>query len=158
MKNVLVFKMALKKDEIKQEIWGIWEILILARECFEYSNYLYNPDTKEEKEYLTYSEDFDFIRHILWRMTIIELSKLFSGSRKRDRFEIKTFIAKLKKSGQFSEAGISEATINKWETELLDSNKTVKNILTLRDKIYAHSDLKKDDYNTIQITFAVFMQ
>lgn len=142
--------MALKKDEIKQEIWGIWEILILARECFEYSNYLYNPDTKEESEYLSFSQDFDFIRHILWRMTIIEISKLFA---KRDSFNLKHFIAKLKKAGHFSKAGINEATINKWETELFNNETTVTNILTLRNKIYAHSDLKKDDYNTIQITF-----
>lgn len=145
--------MVVNKGEIKQEIWGIWEILILARECFEYSNYLYNPDTKEESEYLSFSQDFDFIRHILWRMTIIELSKLFSSSAKRDRFNLKHFISKLKKAGHFSKAEINEVTINKWETELSKNEKTVKNILTLRDKIYAHSDLKKDDFNTIQITF-----
>jgi hypothetical protein len=110
--------MALNKDVIKQEIWGIWQILILARECFEYSNYLYNPDTKEEFEYLSFSQDFDFIRHILWRMTIIELSKLFSSSSKRDRFNLKHFIDKLKKTGHFSKAGINEVTIIKWETEL----------------------------------------
>ena len=141
--------MALNKNEIKQEIWGIWEILILARECFEYSNYLYHPDTKEESEYLSFSQDFDFIRHILWRMTIIEFSKLFQP----DRFNLKHFIHKLKKAGHFSKAGINDETINKWEAELLNNEKTIANIITLRNKIYAHSDLKKDDYNTIQITF-----
>lgn len=127
--------MGLNKDEIEQEIWGIWEILILARECYEYSNYLYNPDTKEESEYLSFSQDFDFIRHILWRMTIIEISKLFSISAKRDRFNLRHFIDKLKKSGYFSKAGINEATIHKWETEILNNEKTVTIILTLRDKI-----------------------
>ena len=145
--------MALNRDEIEQEIWGIWEILILARECFEYSNYLYNPITKEESEYLSSSQDFDFIRHIIWRMTIIEISKLFSSSAKRDRFNLRHFIDKLKKAGHFSKAGVNETTINQWETELLNNKKTITNILTLRDKIYAHSDLKRDDYNTIQITF-----
>lgn len=141
--------MGINKNELKQEIWGIWEILILARECFEYSNYLYNPDTKEESEYLSISQDFDFIRHILWRMTIIEFSKLFQ----RDRFNLKHFIDKLKKAGQFSKAGINDVTINKWEAELAYNEKTITNIITLRNKIYAHSDLKKDDYNAIQITF-----
>lgn len=145
--------MALNKDEIKQEIWGIWEILILARECFAYSNYFYNPDTKEESEYLSFSQDFDFIRHVLWRMTIIELSKLFSSSSKRDRFNLSHFISKLKKSGQFSKAGIKDLTIDNWETELSNNKRTISDILTLRDKMYAHSDFKKDDYNTVQITF-----
>jgi len=132
---------------------GNWEILILARECFAYSNYLYNPATKEESEYLSVSQDFDFIRHILWRITIIEMSKIFSSSKNRDRFNLRHFLTKLKHGGQFSQVGIKDSSVTKWETELLDNELTINNILTLRDKIYAHSDLRKDDFRNIEISF-----
>ena len=86
-----------KKVEIKNDIWNIWQILITAKDSFQYSFYLHKPDTEEEQDYLNHSPDFIFIRHILWRMCIIELSKLFSNSKDRDRFNIFHFIKKLNK-------------------------------------------------------------
>lgn len=142
-----------KQQELKNEIWRIWEIEIVAKECFQYSFYLHKPETKEEAEYLHNQRDFGFIRHILWRMTIIELSKLFSNSPKRDRFNVFHFISKLKKAGHFGDMGISEVKIAKWEADLKLNQKHIDNILTLRDKIYAHTDPKKEDYKAIDLSF-----
>jgi hypothetical protein len=53
------------KDEIKESIWAIWKISILAKKCLKYSIYLHKPETKDELDYLNYSRDFHFIRHIV---------------------------------------------------------------------------------------------
>ncbi len=86
-------------------------------------------------------------------MTVIELSKLFSSSSKRDRYNLNHFISKLKKDGHFGDMGISLSSIDKWELALRDNKNHIDNILTLRDKIYAHTDPNKDDYKAIDLSF-----
>lgn len=145
--------MKLKQQELKEDILRIWKIEILAKECFQISYYFHNPNTSEEAEYLDKHRELGFIRHILWRMTIIELSKLYSNSSERDRYNLKHFISKLKKGGYFGDMGISQASIEKWELALSVNQNQIKNILTLRDKIYAHTDPRRDDNNTIDLSF-----
>ncbi len=86
-------------------------------------------------------------------MNVIELSKLFSNSSKRDRYNLNHFISKLKKSGHFGDMGIAQSSIDKWELALYNNQNHIDNILTLRDKIYAHTDPKKDDYKAIDLSF-----
>lgn len=145
--------MTIKKTELKENISIIWEILTISKDCFEYAFYFHKPETQEEANYLNNSSDFRFIRHTLWRMTIIELSKLFSKSKNRDKFNLKHFINKLKKDEYFGDIGILNNRIENWEKILEENNILIENILTLRDKIYAHRDQKKEDFKTIEITF-----
>lgn len=145
--------MTQKKKELEEEISNIWDILIYAKDCYQYSFYLHKPETLEETDYLNNSQDFKFIRHILWRMTIIEIAKLFSNSKTRDRYNLKHFINKLKKAGHFGDCKINIITIEKWEEQLLINETLIKDILTLRDKIYAHTDPNKEEYTKIEITF-----
>jgi hypothetical protein len=142
-----------KLEEIKNEIWRIWEILVLAKECFHYSYYLHRPDTQKELDYINKSADLDFIRHILWRTTVIELSKLLSGSDKRDRFNINHFIGKLSNDGHFGDLGITKVTLDKWKNEIERKKETIDILLKYRDKVYAHSDPNKDEYSKLDITF-----
>lgn len=142
-----------RDEDIKNEIWRIWEILILAKESFHYSFYLHKPETKKELNYINKSRDLDFIRHILWRTTVIELSKLFSESDKRDRFNINHFIRKIKKGGHFGDMGVSDDIINKWEQEILSKKATIDILLKFRDKVYAHTDPDKDRHSKHDITF-----
>jgi len=145
--------LTVKQQELKKEIWRIWEIEIVTKECFQFSFYFHKPDTEEEAKYLHNHHEFGSIRHILWRMTVIELSKLFSSSSKRDRYNLNHFISKLKKDGHFGDMGISLSSIDKWELALRDNKNHIDNILTLRDKIYAHTDPNKDDYKAIDLSF-----
>lgn len=145
--------MNIKKTELKESIWPIWEILTISKDCYEYAFYFHKPETDDESEYLNNSSDFRFIRHMLWRMTIIELSKLFSNSKNRDKFNLNHFINKLKKNQYFGDIGILQEKIENWEKILQDNHKLINNILILRDKIYAHRDPKKDDFKLIDITF-----
>jgi hypothetical protein len=142
-----------RKSELKNEISNIWEIFINANECFHYSFYLHKPDTQEEFDYLNSSNDLKYIRHIMWRMSIIELSKLFSGPKTRDRFNIQHLISKLKKDGNLGNIGISDETLNNWEAEIKKNQKSVNSILTLRDKIYAHTDSHKTEYLSTTLSF-----
>jgi hypothetical protein len=142
-----------KIEEIKDEIWRIWEILILAKECFHYSLYLHSPKTPKELDYVNKSQDLQFIRHILWRTAIIELSKLFSVSDKRDRFNINHFIKKLKKDGYFGGLLVKPSTIDKWEKEIEQNSHTISILLKYRDKVYAHTDPNKDEHLKHEMSF-----
>jgi len=145
--------MTKKGKELEDEISKIWDILIIAKDCYQYSFYLHKPETIEEADYLKNSQDFDFIRHILWRMAIIEIAKLFCNSSNRDRYNLRHFINKLKKAGHFGDIGISVTIIEKWETQLSLNEELIDDILTLRDKVYAHTDPYKEEYTKIEITF-----
>ena len=85
-----------KKEELKENILSIWKILNNCKESFLFCKYLYVPETQNEKEYIENSRYFKYIRHILWRNSVIELSKLFSTSRNRDKYNISHFIKKIK--------------------------------------------------------------
>ena len=145
--------MEIKKEELKKSIENIWKILAISKECFEYAFYFYKPETKDEAEYLSKSRDFNFIRDILWRMTIIELSKLFSNSTNRDKYNLNNFIGRLKRNQYFGDIGILEEKIENWEKILQDNQKLINDILILRDKVYAHTDSQKEHFKLIDISF-----
>lgn len=141
------------KEELKDNIWPIWKILILAKECYQFSYYLHKPETPRESKYLQKSRYFSFIRHILWRNTVIELSKLFNKSPKRDKFNIYHFINKLKSDQYFGGFNISQDKIDFWENELKLNETTITQITQLRDKVYGHSDSRKELENLDTPTF-----
>jgi len=142
-----------KKDELKKEICNIWQINLLAKECFCYAFYLNKPNTKEELDYLNYARDFHFIRLILWKMTVIELSKLFKNSHNSDRYNIFHFMSKLKREGYFGDMGISTEKISLWEAQIEENSSTIIEVLNLRDKLYSHTDVNSEKYKVSNITF-----
>ncbi|WP_422860972.1 hypothetical protein ACOKFD_09390 [Flagellimonas sp. S174] len=141
------------KTEIKENILAIWKISILSKKCLKYSYYLHKPDSPEELDYLNNSRDFEFVRHIMWRNAVIELSKLVSGSSKRDKYNIFHFIKKLKKDQYFGGFGIAEEKIKDWENRLEENRETINIVLSLRDKVYGHTDNKKSKENLDTPTF-----
>lgn len=66
-----------KKQELNKELTQVWLILVAAKESFNYCYYMYKPKSDEELSYINDSKDFCYIRFLLWRVTIIELAKLF---------------------------------------------------------------------------------
>ena len=129
-----------KKAEIKDNIWEIWKIAINAKRFLKNSFYLHKPDSKEELEYLKNSRDFHFIGHSLWRLAVIELSKLFNNSKTRDKFNISHFIKKLEKDGYYGVLGIDQSKIDYWRNQITNNHSVIEMIIDLRDKIYAHTD------------------
>jgi hypothetical protein len=130
------------KEELKENIWSIWKILIMAKECHQFSYYLHKPKTAEEAEYINHSRHLQFIGHVLWRNTAIELSKLFSKSKKRDKFNIFHFINKLHHDKYFGQFKISPEKISEWENKLEVNKANIELIINLRDKVYGHTDVQ----------------
>lgn len=139
-----------KKDEIHKEIWNIWQLQLEVKHCFEYSYYLYKPETKEEEIYLKTTQDFQYIRLILWKMAVIELAKLFKDN---DRFSIIRFINKLKFGAHYGDLGIKPEVINNWEKSIEKNKSSIETIIKLRDKLYAHTDAEKEKYMHESISF-----
>lgn len=142
-----------KKAEIEKNIWTIWKISILANKCLIYTQYLHKPETNEEKDFLDHSHDFGFIRHVMWRNTVIELSKLFSSSPNRDKYNIFHFINKFKRDQCFGGLGIEQNKIQDWENRLRENKDIISNILLLRDKVYGHTDNENARRNLDTPTF-----
>jgi len=142
-----------KLEELKKESWRIVEIYLNAKENFNYCYYLHKPDTKEEADYLNVDRDLKFIRHSLWRLSIIELAKLFSDRKSTDKFNLLYFLSKLKPEGHYDSFKIDSFKIAEWESLIFTREGLINDIVTLRDKIYAHTDPDKDDYRNIEIYF-----
>ena len=139
-----------KKEEIHKEIWNIWQLQLEVKHCFEYSYYLHKPETIEEENYLKTSQDFRYIRLILWKMAVIELAKLFKET---DRFSIIRFIKKLKKDGYYGDLGVDSDVINNWQKSIEENKSSIETIIKLRDKLYAHTDSAKEKYLYESISF-----
>ncbi|WP_421808683.1 hypothetical protein [Flagellimonas sp.] len=129
-----------KKAEIKEEIWEIWKITLNAKRPLKYSFYLHKPETPEELDYIRFSKDFQFIRHSLWRLAVIELSKLFNSAKSGDKFNIFRFINKLEKDGYYRSLKIKQSKIDHWRKLLSDYDDIIKIVLELRNRVYAHTD------------------
>ena len=142
-----------KKEEIKENILSIWKILNNCKESFQFCKYLHVPETQNEKEYIENSRYFKYIRHILWRNSVIELSKLFSTSKNRDKYNITHFIKKLKPQGHFKIFKIDIYKIYDWESTFATNNVIIEDLLILRDKVYAHTDVLNANESLNGLTF-----
>ena len=140
-------------EDLKNECGSIVEIYFNAKENFLYCYYLHVPGTKEEAEYLNVDRDLKFIRHSLWRLSIIELAKLFSDRKFTDKFNLFHFLSKLKPGGKYAHFKFDPSQISKWEAMINTHENLISNIIVLRDKIYAHTDPDKDNYKSIEIYF-----
>ncbi|WPV65407.1 hypothetical protein [Chitinophaga sp. LS1] len=141
-----------KQQELKNEIWQICEILLLAKSSFNITKYLLHPNSLKHTEYINSSAYFKYSIIINWRTTVIELSKLFADNKDRDRFNLKHFIKKLKKDGHFGDIKIPDTIIADWEAILDKEVNAINNLILQRDKIYAHTDpAHKSVTNTVHI-------
>ncbi len=144
-----------RKIELKEKLNKIAHLFMITKESYLYAEYFHNPETKEEKEILNdlvYYYHFRFINHILFKNTVIELAKLFS-SRSTDKFRIGKLIENFKRDGQFGDFGINESSLKIWESYLTKYKGSIDFILKLRDELYAHTDEKEFDYNSIDLSF-----
>jgi len=142
-----------KTEEARAEAFRITRIYTVARENFNFCFYLHKPNTDEELKYVTINRHLRFIRISLWRLTVIELVKLFS-EKKSDKHALLFFLSKLKKSGYYSALNFDESIINVWVDTINSQTPIIKKIVTLRDKVFAHSDPEEDSFKDIEVTFS----
>lgn len=143
------------KEELKDKLKKINQIYLLAQDAYFYTEYFYNPKTDGELELIEnsiYKANLSMIRHLMFRTLIIEVSKLFSDS-KNDKFRLQSLIMSLSKSGHYRSLGVSKEHIIKWNKLLYDNQMIIYSIITLRNKLYAHTDDPFKDYNSIGVSF-----
>ena len=143
-----------KTEELEKKIWSITEIFLETKESFNYCKYFYQQP-RESEEYKMANSDthIQFIRFSLWRQTIIGLSKLFSD-KNTDKFKIRDFINRLKSDGYYGDQSLPSNLIIEWEKQIDSHTILISDILVLRDKIYAHTDPNKNEYQNIMVTFS----
>lgn len=149
-----------KKEEILYEkLKYIVQINALAKEYFLYSEYLLNPETDNEREYIGKSSHFVFIRQVFWRTSIIEISKLFrlSKGKDRDKYNLNDFIQSLLHNGYHGDCGIEARKVQYWLTILDENKKVIDSLLTLRDSVYAHTDPTKWDNDVAKLSTIDYM-
>lgn len=137
-----------KKKELHDEIISIGEILILAQESLKMIEYLIEPELDNKKLYAKRQMFFDFSYKIYWRITVIELCKLFSG-RDTDSFNLVKLIGKLRKGNHFGDAKISETKLAQWQEEINLEKGSINNLLLQRDRLYAHKDRELNQVQNI---------
>ena len=142
----------IKRDEFFRTINQIWQIISLAKDCYSYSFYLYKADTKKENDYIAHSIDFIFFRHILLRIAIIELSKLYTTSG-NDKFRLSKLISILEETNSYLKYDIPLKSITDWKKEIQNNKKDIELFITLRNKVYAHTDLDWNEYSTVKFDF-----
>lgn len=125
--------------ELDEEISRIWGIYLLGKESLDYANYLYNPTSSLEKEYVNMQKDLSFIRFVLFKNSLIDLSKLFQD-RDSDKCNINKFLRKIQRNGYFRNIFLEESKILDWENKIKANGDLIKKITTLRDKVYSHYD------------------
>ncbi len=140
------------KEELQKHIKIVWDIFLYAKESYHYAFYLSKPDGQSEIEFLSKSSDARFISHIMWRTSVIELSKLFSGGN-NDKFNLTKIINKLKRDGVWKDAGITKEKLDYWENEIEKNKEVIESVKTLRNKVYSHTDLIKPDSSEVKLEF-----
>lgn len=133
------------KSELKKDILSIWKIFHLAKQSFQYSNYLHSPDTEEEATEINRNHFLRFTSHIILRVLVIELCKLYNNDNNNQKFSIPKLLKKLKNDGHYSKLNFNQEKLGEWVSKLQSLERTVININVLRDKLYAHTDRQKPD-------------
>jgi|GEM_PF-2067131 len=139
-----------KKKELTGRLDTTFRILYAAKENFEYCQYLYEPLLPEEQAYVRVDRNLQFIRFTLWQMTIIELDKLLSKTEPQ-RFNLFSLIENLKSTGHFRSFKVPDYLIELWEGSLLSHGDTISSINFLRNKIYAHTDNLKENFQSMTV-------
>jgi len=127
-----------KEDGIKNELDEIWYTLMHAKRSFYYADYLFNPPTSKEQDYLrSHGLEMLFFRDVLWRSAIIGLANFFAKGEKRS---IVKLLNKLDNGGEFRKV-VPNSKVNAWRLKLTQYDSVINKIKTLRDEMYAHSDI-----------------
>ncbi|WP_332733846.1 hypothetical protein [Flavihumibacter sp.] len=97
------------------------------------------------------SSFFQFSLRLCWRVTVIELWKLFSTSI-GDKFRLNIFLNKLKPGGVYEHAVISFNRIKAWEEVIAGEKDNIENLRIQRNNVNAHKDLDHDTVtNTVSL-------
>lgn len=137
-----------REEKIKNDLQEIWYTLLNAKNAFYYAEYLFNPPTLKEKDYMeNCGVELRFFRNVLWRNSIIEISKLFKKTEKKS---IEKFLNKVSGGGVYSKI-IPKNLIGDWRIKLEQSNILIVKVLDLRDNVFAHTKMDYKDSRQYEV-------
>lgn len=131
-------------DDVKSRLKDTKELLWMAKEALVVVQHLNSKEPYEDmvikrsNEFLLWSQIVNF------RLAVIELHKLVSLS-SGDKHSLNKLFNIIKMNPN-SFSNIQPSDIAKWQSQLDAESSTVSKIATLRDKVYAHTDLKPSSH------------
>jgi hypothetical protein len=137
--------MTSKKKQLEEDIEIRWKILIIIKEVLKFAANIAEPATVRRDRHLT------FIGWALWRLTIIELCKLFSDS-DNQKFNIIKLLRKISPDGDYRSLKFSEDQLKEFKNRAEQLQPAISEITKLRNTFYAHTD--KDPFPQVETLLA----
>ena len=133
-----------KKNLLKSDLESINKFIITILQSFEYAHYLHYPEhnysyDKPKSNLISASGFLTFTEYAMWRILIVEIHKLVKDS-KSEKFNLFLLLRKLERSGDYRSIGIEHAKVVEWKLALLNKLPSIAKVVTLRSKLYAHTD------------------
>lgn len=94
----------------------------------------------------------NFIRLALWRLTVIELCKLFSDS-ENQKYNLQKLLRKIAKDNKYKDLNFDNDILKQYQENLNGFADSIDEIKRLRDKLYAHTDI--DPFEKIATTLGL---
>jgi hypothetical protein len=129
-----------KLDDCKHDISKMYRILMETIITYDYCFYFHEPETRKEKLFLDGNRHMRWIRHEMYRLTVIDLAKLVTDAPATHKYNFFKLLRKLYPQGEYSGLRIDPAKVGEWESILYSHTDTISRIKNLRDKIYGHTD------------------
>jgi len=117
------------KSEMSTRSHVMWDLAI----NFNYAKHLYTTFNTGEID-----KNWSQIRHVLFRVLVIDLSKIFTSS-KNQKFNLFILLDKLE-NGEFEELGFQKSKINNFRNILNKYSTFFTTIKKFRDEVFAHTD------------------
>jgi hypothetical protein len=137
---------------LKEDVEFRWKILILIKETLMFYISFERPNTEVERFYVYRDLHLRFISLSLWRLLIIELSKLF-GDSENQKYNVLKLLRKLAPSGEYRSLRFDEDTLNRLISNINQFKSSIDEVSHLRDNYYAHSD--RDPFEKIDTTLTL---
>ncbi|SHE95523.1 hypothetical protein [Chryseobacterium sp. OV279] len=136
------------QNNLQEELTTISRIILNAKSSFDVVLFLNNDNHKKanliNKEKIS-SDFFRFVEVNFFRITIIELFKLFS-SNKNDYYSFYSLGTRFNSGQKYDKLTISNDTLKSIRLLLKQSKNSIKKLMVLRNKVYAHSDQDFKNY------------
>lgn len=137
----------MNKEPLKLELESIVKTIIQAQEALLIVKYLSVEEDDPDKQYEKSENSFFFYSRIMfWRLSVIELSKLFL-ERDTEKYNFNKFLNKLSRSGIYANHGISQEKIFDWKNRVVSQKEDIENLKLQRDQVYVHIDSTADTAN-----------
>ncbi|MFP3591950.1 hypothetical protein [Chryseobacterium sp. SIMBA_038] len=136
------------QNRLLEELDTISRIILNAKSSFDVVLFLNNDNHKKANlinhEKIS-SDFFRFVEVNFLRITIIELFKLFS-SNKNDYYSFYSLSTRFNSGQKYDKLSMSNDTLKSIRLLLKQAKKTIKKLMDLRNKVYAHSDQDFKNY------------